>query len=142
LTLVEYAQATIGALIDQVAEQSLQAARDASEEPIHDLRVAIRRLSETLRVFEDVCPGGAAADVRKDLKQAMRLAGVIRNHDIALELANKAKVSLHASFEQDRAHAVSSLGEVLVKWNQVTIFEIWRTQLSAQKIGRRASVDR
>jgi CHAD domain-containing protein len=138
MTLAEYAVQTIVELMDKVQKESVAAAKDASEERIHDLRVSIRRLSETLRVFEDVCPDDSAAAIRKDLKQAMRLAGRIRNHDVAAELAKKSKVTVSASSDEERAQAVRELGEVLTKWNKGVIYKIWRTELHAKKAGKRA----
>ena len=131
MTLCKYAAKNIGELIGKVEEESGVAARDASADRVHDLRVSIRRLSETLRVFEDVVPDDAAADVRKDLREAMHLAGTIRNHDIAIDLASKAKVEVGGRFEEERARAVRALGEVLSKWNRAGIFETWRVQLHA-----------
>jgi CHAD domain-containing protein len=131
MTLFEYAARNIAALITKVSEESSKAAQDASEDCIHDLRVSIRRLAETLRVFEDVLPDDSAAAVRKDLRVAMRLAGAIRNHDIALDLARKAKVEVGASFHEERAAAVRGLCEVLSKWNGDGVFDVWRAELHA-----------
>jgi len=137
MTLSEYAAKTIGELIEKVASQAAEVGKDASEHRIHDLRVAIRRLSETLRVFEDVCLEESAVAVRKDLREAMQLAGSIRNHDIAIDLAGKAKVKLNDSFEAERAQVVRDLCEVLAQWNSGRIFKTWRTQLHAQKARQR-----
>jgi CHAD domain-containing protein len=131
VTLFEYAARNIGGLIGKVAEESSKAAEDASEDSIHDLRVSIRRLSETLRVFEDVLPDDSAADIRKALRQAMHPAGTIRNHDIAGDLARKAKVEVGASFQKDRATAVQELCDVLGKWNRDGIFDVWKAELHA-----------
>lgn len=131
MTLFEYAAGTISVLIGKVAEESSKAAEDASEDCIHDLRVSIRRLSETLRVFEDVLPDESAATVRKDLREAMQMAGAIRNHDIAFDLAKKAKVEVDASFDAERASAVRGLCRVLGKWNKDGVFDVWRAELHA-----------
>ena len=131
MTLFEYAAKNIGELIGNVAEESSKAAQDASEDCIHDLRVSIRRLAETLRVFEDVLPDDAADAVRKDLREAMQLAGTIRNHDIALDLARKAKVEVGAAFDDERRTAASALHKVLSKWNSDAIFDDWRADLHA-----------
>jgi CHAD domain-containing protein len=131
VTLFEYAAKNIAELIGKVAEESGKAAQDASEDCIHDLRVSIRRLAETLRVFEDVLPDDSADAVRKDLREAMQLAGTIRNHDIALDLASRAKVEAGASFEEERVSAARGLREVLSKWNDEGVFEEWRAELHA-----------
>jgi CHAD domain-containing protein len=131
MTLFEYAAGNIGGLIDKVVYESSRAAEDASEDCIHDLRVSIRRLAETLRVFEDVLPDDSAAAVRKDLREAMKLAGTIRNHDIALDLAKKARVEVGATFGEERAIAVRGLCGVLTKWNGDGVFDVWRAELHA-----------
>src|SRR5277367_6878075 len=91
MTLVEHVHREIAILVDSVAAQTARAAEDQSEEAIHDLRVAIRRLTENLRVFEDVFPRSAASMTRRDLRPVMKLAGAVRNHDIAKQLAGKAE---------------------------------------------------
>lgn len=131
MTLFEYAAGNIAGLIGKVAEESSKVAQNASEDCIHDLRVSIRRLAETLRVFEDVLPDDSSATVRKDLREAMQMAGTIRNHDIALDLARKAKVDVGESFHRDRATAVLGLCKVLSKWNSESIFDVWRAELHA-----------
>ena len=137
MTLSRYAAKNISELIEKVTKAAADAEKEASEDCIHDLRVAIRRLSEMLRVFEDVCPDGTAAKVRKDLREAMRLAGTIRNHDIARDLATKAKAEVNASFDEERAEAVRELIAALSKWKSGMIFKRWRTQLRAKKTGQR-----
>ena len=63
--------------------------RDA--EAVHDLRVALRRFSQVLRVFKPCFRGKEVRKIRRELKQIMDLAGDVRNCDIALKLMAKSQ---------------------------------------------------
>src|SRR3974390_1292225 len=58
-------------------------------EAIHDLRVAIRRLTECLRLFDHFFPG-RPKKIRKRLSKLMDSCGATRNCDIAIELLKEA----------------------------------------------------
>jgi CHAD domain-containing protein len=131
MTLAEYVQSQVTALIQQVRQECDRAALETSDEAIHDLRVAIRRLSENLRVFKDLFPKGAAKAVRRDLKAAMKLAGETRNHDIARELMTKARVPVTTELKKGREQAAGELAKVLNQWNQDTRSHRWQAQLRA-----------
>ena len=129
MTLAEYTRTSIRALIDSTSRQARHAERDNSGDAIHDLRVAIRRLSENLRVFEDLFPRGAAKQVRKELRQAMKLAGAARNHDIAAELMRMAQLPLEPGLAGKREQATAELAIVLHAWNSGRIARAWRERL-------------
>ena len=129
MTLSQYVRVQTTVLIRQVHEQSHRVEIDTSDEAIHDLRVAIRRLSETLRVFKDLFPGGAAKAVRKDLKTAMRRAGRTRNCDIARELMAKARMPASAELTDDRDQAAKDLADMLSRWNKKARSQKWQEHL-------------
>ncbi len=129
MNLSEYVRQHVTDLIEAVEQQSRLAATDSSEHGVHDLRVSIRRLSENLRVFEDLFPRGAAKTVRKNLRVAMHMAGEARNHDIARKLMDKARVSVPADFAKGREHAGGTLSQVLNNWNSGGAFRAWKEQL-------------
>ena len=131
MTISEYVQKQVSSLVNKLVEQAKVTERDTSDEAIHDLRTSIRRLNETLRVFEDLFPRGAATTVRNDLRAAMRLAGEARNVDIARELMTKAKLEPDPSFTADRATAEDKLMNVLAGWNRGAAYKAWREQLNA-----------
>jgi len=62
---------------------------DPGEDPVHDMRVAIRRLSQTLRTFESLLPSREARTMRKALKPALAAAAVARDLDVGMELLRK-----------------------------------------------------
>jgi CHAD domain-containing protein len=63
--------------------------KNGSEEAIHNLRVASRRILETLRVFDGAIDADVASPVRRALKRWMRLSGSVRDLDIAIALARQ-----------------------------------------------------
>jgi CHAD domain-containing protein len=67
-----------------------QASARTDEDSVHDLRVAIRRLRECLRMFRDVYPAGPRKRIRKELRKLMKAAELVRSADIALDLMKKA----------------------------------------------------
>ncbi len=130
-TLAVYVRTQVNGLIDQLVAQSQLTERDTSDHSIHDLRTSIRRLNETLRVFEDLFPRGAARTVRDDLRAAMRPAGEARNVDIARELMAKARLEIDPSLAAGRAAAETKLMSVLAGWNRGAAYKAWREQLNA-----------
>lgn len=66
-----------------------RAIEDPGEEPVHDLRVAIRRLSQALRMFAALFPARDARAMRQALKPALAAAAVARDLDVGIELLHK-----------------------------------------------------
>ena len=62
---------------------------DPGEEPVHDMRVAIRRLSQALRTFSALFPAREARTMRQALKPALAAAAVARDLDVGIELLHK-----------------------------------------------------
>jgi CHAD domain-containing protein len=76
-------------LIDNVVFALHDAQRLHETDAVHRLRVSIRRLQQALRVFAQYLKTSGVKRVRTQLKKAMRAAGDLRNHDIAIELIKK-----------------------------------------------------
>src|SRR5678815_1939319 len=77
--------------LGRLAFQINQTVRSRDAEAVHDLRVAIRRFSQVLRVFKPCFRGKEVRKIRRELKQIMVLAGEVRNCDIALQLMSKSQ---------------------------------------------------
>jgi CHAD domain-containing protein len=77
--------------LGRLAFQISQTVKSRDAEAVHDLRVAIRRFSQVLRIFKPCFRGKEGRKIRRELKQIMDLAGEVRNCDIALELMAKAQ---------------------------------------------------
>ena len=76
--------------LGRLAFQINRTAKSRDTEAVHDLRVAVRRFSQVLRLFKPYFRGKEVRKIRRELKQMMGLAGEVRNCDIALKLMAKA----------------------------------------------------
>jgi CHAD domain-containing protein len=81
-----FAIAKLDELVDTAVFTLHDALRLHDRDAVHRMRVSIRRLQAALRLFEQYLHSSGVKEIRKQLKKAMRAAGDLRNHDIALEL--------------------------------------------------------
>src|SRR5215471_16773838 len=116
----KYAQMQVARLIAKLTEQVKQAAENADEKAVHDLRVAIRRLSRGLRVFGQFFPGKSWKQIRIELSELMDKAAAVRDRDITVELLEKAGVANRAqvitTLVTERSAAAKALREALHDW--------------------------
>jgi CHAD domain-containing protein len=84
-------------------------------EAIHKMRVAIRRFSQVLRVFQDSFEHRHVRKMRRRLRKLMDLCGAARNCDIALEVLEAAGVPAEKSLEQRLRRVRSRAERELVK---------------------------
>ena len=82
----EFAQSESRARMSRVLAELERATQHPDEEAVHDLRVAIRRLSQALRIFSGLLPAKGARKVRQRLKVVLDAAAVVRDLDVGLEL--------------------------------------------------------
>jgi CHAD domain-containing protein len=85
-----YARQQTALLMDRLTAALNRAARTGDAQSIHDVRVAMRRLSRCLRVFAPFYPDGSWKKIRRRISALMALAGAVRDCDIAIELAGRA----------------------------------------------------
>jgi CHAD domain-containing protein len=98
MQLQEFAQQRTQELLERVRKEVAKVSQQQNDaEAIHDLRVAIRRLTQALRALQGVFPKKETKRVRRKLRGMMDLAAEIRNRDIAMELLGKAGVAADAS---------------------------------------------
>jgi CHAD domain-containing protein len=81
---------------------------------IHDLRVAIRRFSQGLRVFRKLLDKAHVRKMRRPLRKVMHLSGAARNCDIALEVLETAGAPAAQSLRQRVAERRSQAGRELL----------------------------
>jgi CHAD domain-containing protein len=86
----EYARQQTALLLDRLATALQRAARAGDAASIHDVRVALRRLSRCLRVFAPFYPEGSWKKIRRRISALMAIAGAVRDCDIAIDLARRA----------------------------------------------------
>jgi CHAD domain-containing protein len=102
---------------------------------IHRLRVAIRRFTQVLRVFDGCF--SHTRKMRRRLRGLMDLCGAVRNCDIASEVLAAAGVARDAPdnftldklLKQRRAHEGRKLAKLLAEWNWTSAMRNWRAWL-------------
>jgi CHAD domain-containing protein len=104
--------------------------RPHNPEAVHDLRVAIRRFSQTLRVFKPCFRGKEMRKVRRELKRIMDLAGEVRNCDVSLKLLSKSQKSatatLRSKLEGRRRECERAFAGILRHWIDRKSAARWR----------------
>jgi CHAD domain-containing protein len=110
-----------------------RADRNGDAESIHDLRVAIRRLSRCLRVFARFFPGDSWKKVRRQLAELMEAAGRVRDRDIALQLLAEAGLPARAAIATrlaaERRKASRELLLEIRRWKSRSFSRKWRSRL-------------
>ena len=86
MTRTEHARRALRARIEKLDGQIDLALKHCGEDEVHDFRVAVRRLSQALRVFAELFPGKEARKMRKALKPALDAAAHVRDLDVDSEL--------------------------------------------------------
>jgi len=84
-------------------------------EAIHKLRVAIRRFTQALRVFQDSFDPAHIRKIRRRLSKLMELCGAARNCDIAVDVLNAAGVPAGKSLQRELRHLRSRAERDLVE---------------------------
>jgi CHAD domain-containing protein len=129
----EHVRLQTAALLRRLAFQLNRIARSTDAETVHDLRVAIRRLSRCLRVFADFYPGDSWKKTRQELKDLMREAGAVRDRDIALQLFTEAGVGPRTTIATrtaaERREAARALRLAARRWKSRNLYRKWRSRL-------------
>lgn len=131
--MLQFANDQITARLGKLAFEVRRAAKAQDTEAIHDLRVAIRRFSESLIVFGVLVPKRDAAKIHKRLGRMMDDAGRIRDRDIAIEFLRESGVApeqpLLRRLSRERAAAERDLLDRIERWNQKNVSGKWRAAL-------------
>jgi CHAD domain-containing protein len=129
----QFAREHTAALIHKLVEAIDQAAREADEESIHDVRVAMRRLSRCLRVFAPFYRDGYWKKIRHRLSALMAAAGAVRDCDIAMELLRQSGVSQRTAVMVRLAAARKKNGHELLRevrrWKEEGFQHKWKSRL-------------
>jgi CHAD domain-containing protein len=131
--IVAYAREEVSARLGNLVFQVHSAATKPDADGVHDLRVAIRRLEQSLLVFSSLLPKAETKRIRKQLRKVLDLAGAVRDIDIALELLDGAGVAsgdpLRKWLLRDRKKAERQLIERIRKWSRSDFSAMWRSDL-------------
>jgi len=127
----EYARQQTAILLGRLAFQLNRAMKEGDATAVHDLRVAIRRLSRALRVFAQCFPDGSWKKIRRELGELMDLASGVRDRDIALEFLASVRSSggAVARIESDRRNLRRELAAELRRWRARGFSRKWRRRL-------------
>jgi CHAD domain-containing protein len=129
----EHVRTQTAILLRRFSFQMTRAARFADADSIHDLRVAIRRLSRCLRLFSKFYPDDSWKKIRKELSVILHAAGDIRDRDIAVELLVKAEVprrsAIYAQLQSERRKAAGELRIKVRNWKADHSPRKWRSRL-------------
>src|ERR1017187_7855299 len=129
----EYVRQQTALLLGRLSVAVLRAARDADPVSIHDLRVAMRRLSRCLRVFAPLYPDGSWKKVRRRIGALLAAAGAVRDCDIALDLVVRAGVSRRHAMVTHLAAQRRKTGRDLLleirRWKNRDYPRQWRSRL-------------
>ena len=124
-----YAVERASALLQVLEAQVQRAAQAGGPNTIHDLRVAIRRFSQCLRVFAPQFPVRRAKRIRRRLRRVIALAGEVRSRDIAVKLWKRAgqpaDAACVAKIEHDRKQACEKLRKRLGRWRDRDFARKW-----------------
>jgi CHAD domain-containing protein len=117
----------------RLAYQVARASKSADIESVHDLRVAIRRLAQCLRVFDQFFPHGQTRKIRRALKEMAGLASEVRDQDVAAALLVKAAVAPESELPRRTAKARRTAQQALVtelkQWTRSNLSRKWRSAL-------------
>jgi len=133
MNMREYVCLQTGILLRSLASQVNRTARTGDAGAIHDLRVAIRRLSRCLRVFAQFYPGRSWKQMRRRLADLMDACGSVRDRDIAIGLLETAGVPaaspLVRRLDEERRVANRELRRELRRWKDRGFRRQWRARL-------------
>jgi len=109
--------------------------KDDDAPAIHDLRVAIRRLRQCVRVFESFFPAKQGRKVRAQLSKVMHACGEVRDRDIALGLLAEAGVDesspLLKRLRKERRSAQRALQKELGRWADSGLARSFKAEVKA-----------
>jgi len=129
----EFAHSQVSTLLRRLAAQVKRTGEVADADSVHDLRVAIRRLSRALRSFAQFFPGKQWKRIRKGLSNLMDAAAAVRDNDVALELIEKAGAAQRArvalTLQARRREAEAELRAELQDWQGRGFAREWREGL-------------
>ena len=132
--MLEFVRIQTAVLLRRLVYQVVRIGKSGDNpDAIHDLRVALRRLSQCLRVFSAFYPGHSWKKIRKALAELMQLAGAVRDRDIALALLAEAGAPSRSvvvtRLRSERKLAARELVWEARRWKRKSFSRKWRAML-------------
>lgn len=75
--------------LTHLESEARRCVKDSRPDPVHDVRVAIRRLDQMIEIFAEWLPGKPRRKIRARLDKILDATGDVRDADIALEQIKK-----------------------------------------------------
>ncbi len=120
-------------LLDRMAFRANRAAKSPNEDSIHELRVAIRRFAQSLRVFGQFLPASRSKKVRRQLTRIMDLTSEVRDRDITMKLCLEGGLAPDAKLvlqlREQRKQLEQELVARLVSLREGNFSRKWRKRL-------------
>ncbi len=78
--------------LEDLSDNIMRCAANADVDAVHNLRVAVRRTTQVLRIFEDQFPHAVARKLRCRIRKVRNYAAPVRDRDVIHELLLKLKL--------------------------------------------------
>lgn len=127
-----YVAEQAAALLRRLVFRAKRVMKLPDPDAVHDLRVAIRRFAQCLRVFAQFFPAAETKRIRRRLRGVMQLAAEARDHDIALALWKEAGLpatGVAARLARERKQDARRLIEGLRQLEERDFSRKWRRRL-------------
>ena len=130
MTLREFVIRQTRQRLDRLASEAVRAAQSDDEDVVHDLRVAIRRFTQSLILFPDLFPREANKKITRRLKQMMDRTSEVRNRDVALDyLSSSGDPSVMQRLTRERDAFAEDVNRALGRWQAKDFAVHWRAAL-------------
>lgn len=132
-------------LLGRLAFEMNRVSKSSEVERIHDLRVAIRRFSQLLGVFQALFTNKDLRKLRRRLKKLLAAAGQVRNCDIALKLISKSPAAdsdlLRSKLKTQRKEYERNLLNALATCHENKTSFKWRSAMETAIITAQPALD-
>jgi CHAD domain-containing protein len=129
-----FASGSVTKLLERLAYRVNATGHSHDERAVHDLRVAIRRYTQSLVVFKHVFSGKEIKKLRRRLKGVMELTNGVRDCDVAMALLEKSELPAAAALQPQlrdrRKEALRMLLPALRQWSARRTTSKWRGVLT------------
>ena len=130
----EYVARRGEARLDRFAYELNRSCKSTDADTVHDLRVSIRRYESCVDAFNGFFPARQARKFEKRLREILKPAGIVRDRDIALQLAGGAGLTpetpLVRVLSQQRQELAKRFLGVAKRWTKRNPSHKWRRRLA------------
>ena len=132
------------ASLDRFNSEAAKTANSAGADEVHDVRVSIRRLEQALELFGEWLPAKGVEKIGKRLTKILKMAGDVRDRDIAMELTEHLELEVHGSvryvLQTDRDTAADRFSAALLKIGARQVVARWSSRLGLEHTTENAAL--